>query len=91
MMIPSHFKLFCLGQSSAQAFLDQVPCSSLIMLCHPLVLRDLSLVHGELALPGRYKGQVPKLAVDDVLKLEACANEVHFLQVVGIHQPARNN
>ena len=79
--------LFCSGQSSVQAFLDQVSCFSLITLCRPLVLRDIGLVHDELALPGRYKGQVPKIAVDDVLK--ACANEVHFL--VGMHQPARNN
>ena len=79
--------LFCLGQWSVQAFLDQVSCCSLISLCPPLVLRDIGLVHDELALPGRYKGQVPKIAVDDVLK--AGANEVHFL--VGIHQPAINN
>ena len=46
--------LFCLGQSSVQAFFDQVSCCSLITLCHPLVLRDIGLVHDELALPGRY-------------------------------------
>ena len=48
-----------------------------VTLCHPLVLRDIGLVHDELALPDRCKGQVPKIAVDDVLKADA--NEVHSL------------
>ena len=79
--------LFWLGQSSVQAFFVQVSWCSFISLCHPLVLRDIGLVHDELALPGRYQGQVPKIAVDDVLK--ASDNDLHFL--VGMHQPARNN
>ena len=43
-------------------------CSKGFALCHPLVLRDIGLVHDELALPDRCKGQVPKIAVDDVLE-----------------------
>ncbi len=47
-------------------------CSKGNTLGRPLVLRDVGLVHDELALPDTSKGQVPEIAVDDVLK--ACAN-----------------
>ena len=77
--------LVCLEQSSVQAFLDPVSCYLLIT-----ASRDVGLVHDELALPDTSKGQVPEIAVDDVLK--ASANERHFLVVCHVRpQPASNN
>ncbi len=61
----------------------------LSLLGRPLVLRDVGLVHDELALPDTSKGQVPEIAVNAVLK--ACANERHFLVVRHVRpQPASN-
>jgi hypothetical protein len=78
--------LFCLGQSSVCDALS----SKDITLRLPLVLRDVGLVHDELALPGRCKGQVPEIAIDEVLK--AGGNERHFLVVLPVRpQSARTN
>ena len=56
---------------------------------HPLVLGNVGLVHDELALPDTCKGQIPEIAVDDVLK--ACSNQKHFLVVRHVGpQPERN-
>ena len=65
-------------------------CSKGNTLGRPLVLRDVGLVHDELALPDTSKGQVPEIAVDDVLK--AGANERHLLVVRHVSpQPASSN
>jgi hypothetical protein len=57
------------------------------MLRLSLVLKNVSPVHDELALPDRCKGQIPEIAIDEVLK--AGANELVAFHVRT--QPARKN
>ena len=57
---------------------------------HPLILRDVLLVHDVPALPDTRKRKVPEIAVNDILK--ACANNRHFLMVlqVGLQPEIQN-